>query len=276
MSEFRIDQISNQAGTAGPDIAGITTFSSTSGMLMPRGSTGYRYFSRKENIVENGLVLNLDAADTLSYPGNGILWKDVSSNGNDGTLINGPTYDSSNGGSIVFDGINDYVSLGTIINGVNGNLINFAANIWVMFLSYPTPASSNIYLPFGKYIGGQIGWEGVYTSTGGVQIYGRENSSLFISTPESATKYPINQIWYITYMKNNNVWSVYVNGNLATTITSGSGSLSVNAFTDLTLGRAEGAYYANCKIYSAQLYNRGLTQQEILQNFNALRSRYGV
>jgi len=42
MSEFRIDQISNQTGTAGPDIAGITTFSSTSGMLMPSGATEYR------------------------------------------------------------------------------------------------------------------------------------------------------------------------------------------------------------------------------------------
>ena len=57
----------------------------------------------------NGLVLALDAANTKSYPGSGTTWTDLSGRGNTGTLTNGPTYSSANGGSIVFDGTNDYV-----------------------------------------------------------------------------------------------------------------------------------------------------------------------
>ena len=62
------------------------------------------------NIVTDGLVLCLDAANKRSYPGTGTTWTDRSANGNNGTLTNGPTFDSANGGSIVFDGTNDYVT----------------------------------------------------------------------------------------------------------------------------------------------------------------------
>lgn len=51
------------------------------------------------NIVEDGLVLYLDAANKKSYPGSGTVWKDLSGNGNDGTLTNGPTFGSTNLGS---------------------------------------------------------------------------------------------------------------------------------------------------------------------------------
>jgi hypothetical protein len=62
MSEFRIDQITNQSGSRGPDIAGITTFSATSGMLMPSGDTRYRYSGNDGPIVTDGLVFYIDAA----------------------------------------------------------------------------------------------------------------------------------------------------------------------------------------------------------------------
>ena len=60
-------------------------------------------------IVTNGLVLCLDAANRKSYPGSGNIWRDLSGNGNNGTLTNGPTFSSANGGSIVFDGTDDIV-----------------------------------------------------------------------------------------------------------------------------------------------------------------------
>ena len=70
-------------------------------------------------LITTGLVLHLDAGDALSYPGNGNTWNDLSGS-NNGTLLNGPTYNSGNGGSIVFDGINDVVSLGNVLNmGLN-------------------------------------------------------------------------------------------------------------------------------------------------------------
>jgi len=71
------------------------------------------------DIVEDGLVLCLDAANPKSYPGSGNTWTDLRGNGNDGTLVNGVGYDSANNGSMVFDGVDDSIQssnlAGTII-----------------------------------------------------------------------------------------------------------------------------------------------------------------
>lgn len=83
-------------------------------------------------IVTNGLVLALDAAKKDSYPGSGTVWRDISGNGNNGTLTNGPTFNSGNGGSIVFDGVDDYVEYGLITQ--MSNLINITVSYWY----YPT------------------------------------------------------------------------------------------------------------------------------------------
>ena len=63
------------------------------------------------NVVTNGLVVCLDGANLYSYPSSGTLWSDLTGNRNNFTLINGPTYDTSNGGSILFDGVNDYANI---------------------------------------------------------------------------------------------------------------------------------------------------------------------
>ena len=70
------------------------------------------------DIIEDGLVLCLDAASKRSYPGTGTVWTDLKG-GNNGTLTNGPTFDAGNGGSIVFDGSNDQVI------GTNSELLSF-------------------------------------------------------------------------------------------------------------------------------------------------------
>ena len=76
-------------------------------------------FYRAPQIVTNGLVMYLDAANPKSYPTTGTAWYDRSGNGNTGTLTNGPTFNSGNNGSIVFDGIDDYVSLSSSPNLTN-------------------------------------------------------------------------------------------------------------------------------------------------------------
>ena len=84
-----------------------------------------------ENIVTNGLVLNMDAGWWSSYPTSATTWTDLSGNENNGSLINSPTYNSSNNGSIVFDGVDDYIS----IVGVNSLFevanATFTVNMWV-------------------------------------------------------------------------------------------------------------------------------------------------
>ena len=66
-------------------------------------------FNNGPTIVTNGLVLALDAGDRNSYPGTGTTWRDLSGNNNNGTLTNGPTFNTGSLGSIVFDGVDDYV-----------------------------------------------------------------------------------------------------------------------------------------------------------------------
>ena len=70
--------------------------------------------SHSPMIVTDGLVLCLDAGNVRSYPRSGTSWNDLSGNSNNGTLINGPTFSSNNGGSIVFDAVNDYVNVGNM------------------------------------------------------------------------------------------------------------------------------------------------------------------
>jgi hypothetical protein len=82
------------------------------------------------SIITSGLVLNLDAGNTASYPGSGTVWTDLSGNGYNGTLTNGPIYSSSNGGTIVFDGTNDVASFGNILNI---GLSSWTMSCWVKF-----------------------------------------------------------------------------------------------------------------------------------------------
>lgn len=85
-------------------------------------------YSNGPRIVTNGLVLYLDAGNSKSYPGSGTVWNDLSGNGNNGTLVNGPTYSGANKGSIVFDGANDYISGGSNTVSIN-NAITISA--WI-------------------------------------------------------------------------------------------------------------------------------------------------
>jgi hypothetical protein len=86
--------------------------------------------SHSPSIATNGLVLCLDAANRKSYPGSGTTWTDLSGNGNNGTLTNGPTYSSANGGSLSFDGTNDVVNSTTsIIDRADGQEITVSC--WI-------------------------------------------------------------------------------------------------------------------------------------------------
>jgi hypothetical protein len=81
------------------------------------------------DLVQNGLVLALDAADKNSYRGTGTTWSDLSGNNNTGTLTNGPTFNGGNGGSIVFDGVDDYADFGNVL----ASLTNLTLECFVKF-----------------------------------------------------------------------------------------------------------------------------------------------
>jgi hypothetical protein len=82
--------------------------------------------------ITDGLVLYLDAANTKSYIGSGTTWKDLSGNSNDGTLTNEPTFDSGNSGSIVFDGVDDFVTTGQQLDPIAFGLFADSTSFWTV------------------------------------------------------------------------------------------------------------------------------------------------
>ena len=231
-------------------------------------------------IVTNGLVLALDAGDRNSYTSGSSTWNDLSGNGYNGTLTNGPTFDSANNGSIVFDGVNDYASIPGIGNldfGVNDN---FTIETWVNLQSIP--ASGNTSAICCKFFCCGIDW---YYPTANTIVFraGVRNVTDGQKSFSSNNYRNLNQ-WYhlmFTYTPNqSDGMKLYVDGSLDATLT----NVGLSEFSDNTEAFRMGANsvlggsgrYSNIKTAGTKMYNRTLTAQEILQNYNALKGRFGL
>jgi len=222
-------------------------------------------------IITNGLVLNLDAANPRSFlppPFNTDTWVDLSGNNNNGTLINGPAYNSANGGSIVFDGTNDY---GRITYNSNFNLSNtdYTFEVWGNVANF---SSGNIFLSKDTY-GANFDWC-LQAQTSTIIRFLTAGASVSITATVPAMS--INR-WYHFVMTNiSNVLRIYLNGTLyrtqAVTTTNASQSFVTIGCAGWNLPNS----FTNGKISIARIYRKGLTDSEILQNFNATRARFGV
>jgi len=205
-------------------------------------------------IVKNGLVLHLDAAQPSSYPGSGTTWTDLSGNGNNGTLTNTPTYSSANGGTLVFNGTNQYVSTTFAITA--GQAVTYAG--WV----YDTETVDGTYRNFvdSVLVRPMIWWN----TSGRIEFDANDFTTSAIYR---------NQWVYVALSKpsGSSSPSYYVNGVLV-----GTGSVySTPAVTPTWLNRgASNTWKGNCSIIQA--YNRAITAAEVTQNYNALKSRYGL
>ena len=217
------------------------------------------------DLVQNGLVLALDAADKLSYLGTGTVWYDLSGNANTGTLTNGPTFSQANGGAIVFDGVDDYVNI------PNNSSFNVTDNISVeMWVRIETTQSNNLGFLI-KYADGYL-----FYITGVNKVFtldSRNGDGTYYRT--AGTTNIQDGVWkYLVGQKNGLSYRVYVNGVLEGSVTANSiGSLAGNV--DLKLG-TDGATYLNGRIATFKIYNRALSATEILQNYNATKARFGL
>jgi hypothetical protein len=223
------------------------------------------------NIIKSGLVLSLDAANARSYVSGSATWRDLSGNNNNGSLVNGPTFDSGNGGSIFTDGVNQYIT--TPYFGATTDSFTFAA--WFKNDNYSETkqalargrdGSGNGWSLYTRILTTGISESAAVTTSGGAVQFTATGTSIL----------PLNTWYYLT-----GVWTAgvsirhYVNGVLeATTNTSsttlrtstdgwGIGSLSTTNFTS--------EYNA-----VAQIYNRVLSADEIAQNFNATKARFNL
>jgi hypothetical protein len=225
-------------------------------------------------IVTDGLVLCLDAANVKSYPGSGTNWTDLSGNGRNGTLTNGPTYSSDVGGSIVFDGTVGKVVTVTY-NSSNFVNTNFTWISWVKGKGSPT-----VNMPQIGY--GSGGWPrlGFFENVGTWYFQQYNNSGPpTISTVSCGTG--SETVWKQICCVGNFTQSKiigYNNGSYVTeaTYVSSAGNDSVFGIgrAGTTFGGWNEAYLGN--IAQVSIYNRALSIAEIQQNFNALRGRFGI
>ena len=229
--------------------------------------------SRGPKIVTNGLKLAVDAADKNSYPGSGTSWRDLSGNGYNGTLTNGPTFSNKNGGTIVFDGTDDYVNC--------GNLGSFYTQGTISYWMYST-AVENFRNPFStNYLGINVGIRfEQYTTVspyGGFNVIVGNDAGTYGSYDYSPTAVLSANTWYNVVL----VWNTstnkiigYLNSTLKfdTTHTYWATTLpSISIGSGFDAGR-----YFKGNIANTLIYNKALTATEVLQNYNATKSRFGL
>jgi hypothetical protein len=238
-----------------------------------------------KGIVQSGLVLNLDAGVSSSYPGSGTTWTDLSGNGNNGTLVSGVGYSGNNGGSLSFDGVNDYINYGTSGYSDIRTLTTTTLNFFCYCTGFSNPSSGGYswapLISIDKYQNGNS-WRKM------VFWFGNNSESQFINcdffdglgTGKTVSKNMtvLNKFLYVTSTVDANYTRLYVNGALENE-TSG---MVVNAnpqSSEFTIGSRIGSDYDGYfkgNIFQASIYNRALTEQEIQQNFNAYRRRFGI
>jgi hypothetical protein len=223
-----------------------------------------------DSIVKSGLVLNLDASYKSSYPATGSTWFDISGSGNNnGTFTNGPIFGTANGGQITFDGINDYI---LVNNNSSLNLTNLTVSAWVK------PITNNYSPIMFRYfnITSYNGWHLYYSGTK-FAASGRETSAAYLNIT-STNNYAINNWYNLTWTKSGNTWSLYINGVLDNSLNLGVGNV-IFTNNNLTIGSeytTGSAGFSNINIGNVNIYNRPLSTSEILQNFNATKSRFGL
>lgn len=226
-------------------------------------------FSYGQKIITDGLVLYLDAANTRSYPGSGVTWSDLSRGENTGTLTNGPTFNILNGGSIVFDGVDDNVNCGnnTILDVGN----NITVNAWIYL---PSTGATTGYRPIASKVvsGGTSGWE-MGNSNGVLRCTFRPTATLVdLFGPTLSIG-----VWQMcTFTYDNVTAKLYLNGVLTHSTSSG-GPVTLNStqpFQIATRGLGGSTFFG--RISQVSMYNRALTSSEILQNYNAKRVRFGL
>lgn len=247
-------------------------------------------------IVTNGLVLCLDAANPKSYPGTGTTWTDLSGNGRNFTLNNSSYYSFSsiNGGSIGFTrtmpptaetgGYAEHTGSGAL--AVATYLYNnHTTEIWAKINDRNPTAYNNTETQSALFV--YRGWHAMFYYSASNLAYNIWNGS---SSPETWTELSIGtsgtdiiqgQWFHAIAVRSGNNLSSYINGSLKGTKTINTSNGSGNVSNTIRMGMAnpsgEGySWHANCNVAAARMYNRALTAQEIQQNFNALRGRYGI
>jgi hypothetical protein len=228
--------------------------------------------------VTDGLVLCLDAANSRSYPGSGTACYDLSNRVAAGVLQNGTTFSSSNLGSFVFDGTNDRIQIDSPFGDIDWAGRAWSLSLWSKWDAFGDRgminlnSANNTHYCLNMICGyGGFYWYFIQNST--------TNQAPFFT---SSSPVAVNQIFNFTMTYNgngvfpalSNVSNIrfYIDGNLVST-TVGGGATITNQ-SGIQLGGTNYAFDGN--LYHVSMYNRVLAEQDVRQNFNAIRGRFGI
>ena len=231
-------------------------------------------FFHSPRIVTDGLVLALDAANPLSYPGTGTTWSDLSGKGNNGSLINGVSFSGQNGGTLVFDGTDDFVNCG---NASSFNILRTVTmELWFKVNGFGSPWTN----VFGKMNADGDSSTRCYTafinSAGYVHFVTADSTS---QEHLDSTNFISTGVWYHwmgVINRNTGGLEQYVNGTLNST--GGVRTTDIVTNSDPVRVGYAGGYYQryNGTVSVAKIYNRALSSTEVQQNYQALKTRFGL
>jgi hypothetical protein len=259
-SDAELIQFVKTKGATGANTASLSASLAWIGTQTNLMAANFEY----ENIVTSGLVLNLDAGFVGSYPTTASNWYDISGNASNGTLTNGPTFDSANSGSIVFDGVDDFAQCAGSFTLTSATFVT-----WI------------------RRNGDQGQYDGILfsrgTNTTGMNFF--SSNQLGYHWNDAAATYN----WASGLTIPNLTWcmvAVSVTSTSATaylcqtsgiTTATNTTSHASSVLNDIKIAQDDaGSRFFNGNIAISQLYNRALSANEITQNFNALRGRFGV
>ena len=216
------------------------------------------------NIVTDGLVFYLDAANTKSYISGSSTWTDISGFQRNGTLTNGPTFNTASGGNIVLDGSNDFVTFGDVA-ALNFTTA-FSIGCWFRASAVQPSVDSAIMgnlngLPYNGYM--------LWYNSNTVDFY--YNSGI----RANSTTTIVSNVWYHVM----GIWTgaaaqIYLNGVLNVSTAQATGPLTGS--TLFTVGQYQASRNFAGNISACSAYNRALSATEVLQNYNATKGRYGL
>jgi hypothetical protein len=206
-------------------------------------------------IITAGLILHYDAGNDTSYPEpkNGTTVFDLTTPQENGALIGGVGYDVANGGSFVFDGVDDYINYGS--NNIGST---YSITMWLNLVD----------LSSRSWLQGQTGSQGNYHfNILGGDFLTRLNSS---SSKSVVLNVAINEWVAVTMVRNYDSIDVYKNGVYQGVMTDPLWT------TDFIIEGNIYGFLPKGKQGNAYIYNRIITSAEITQNYNAEKARYGL
>ena len=215
------------------------------------------------NIATNGLVLALDAANPRSYPGTGTTWYDLSGNGHNATLVNGPGFNSDNKGNISFDGSNQYASFSNPLNQVAIDAV-WTVQCWIRITTAPAQTligglHNAVYI---EYVQGNNSL--LYLNAGANDYYTYGGS------------FTTGNWEFATFRFNNATGDREIWKNLTDISTSGPNNTSTPTGQNSTFTLSSSSNAINGNVSCLFIYNRYLSSSEIENNYDTLKKRFGL